>query len=50
MRAVVFTGAGGNEVVRVEDRPDPVPGPEDTQAFDRLEGSGKTGKVLLEFS
>jgi putative PIG3 family NAD(P)H quinone oxidoreductase len=29
MRAVVFDGAGGNEVVRVEERPDPVPGPED---------------------
>ena len=27
MRAVVFTGAGGNEVVRVEERPDPEPGP-----------------------
>jgi putative PIG3 family NAD(P)H quinone oxidoreductase len=26
MRAVVFTGAGGNEVVDVQDRPDPVPG------------------------
>ena len=25
MRAVVFTGAGGNEVVALEDRPDPVP-------------------------
>ena len=25
MRAVVFTGAGGNEVVRVEERPDPEP-------------------------
>ena len=25
MRAVVFSGAGGNEVVRLEDRPDPVP-------------------------
>ena len=25
MRAVVFTGVGGNEVVRLEDRPDPVP-------------------------
>jgi len=25
MQAVVFTGAGGNEVVRLEDRPDPVP-------------------------
>ena len=29
MRAVVFTGAGGNEVVSVEERPDPEPGPED---------------------
>ena len=29
MRAVVFTGAGGNEVVRVEERPDPEPGAED---------------------
>lgn len=26
MRAVVFTGKGGNEVVSVEERPDPVPG------------------------
>jgi len=26
MRCVVFTGAGGNEVVDVQDRPDPVPG------------------------
>ena len=25
MKAVVFTGAGGNEVVRLEERPDPVP-------------------------
>jgi putative PIG3 family NAD(P)H quinone oxidoreductase len=29
MRAVVFTGAGGNEVLRLEERPDPLPGPED---------------------
>ncbi len=29
MRAVVFTGAGGNEVVSLEERPDPEPGPED---------------------
>ena len=29
MRAIVFTGAGGNEVVHLEERPDPVPGPED---------------------
>src|SRR3954451_16283443 len=26
MRAVVFTGAGGNEVIRVDERPDPTPG------------------------
>jgi NADPH2:quinone reductase len=29
VRAVVFTGAGGNEVVRVEERPDPVPSGEE---------------------
>jgi NADPH:quinone reductase len=29
MRAVVFTGAGGNEVVQVVDRPDPEVGPDD---------------------
>ena len=29
MRAIVFTGAGGNEVVSVEERPDPAPGAED---------------------
>jgi NADPH:quinone reductase len=26
MRAVVYTGAGGNEVIRIEERPDPEPG------------------------
>jgi NADPH:quinone reductase len=29
VRAVVFTGAGGNEVVKVEERPDPVPSGEE---------------------
>ena len=29
MRAVVFTGTGGNEVVRLEERPDPTPGSEE---------------------
>jgi putative PIG3 family NAD(P)H quinone oxidoreductase len=29
MKAVVFTGAGGNEVVRLEERPDPTPSGED---------------------
>ena len=29
MRAIVFTGAGGNEVVRLEERPDPVPAGDD---------------------
>ena len=27
MKAVVFTGAGGNEVVELQERPDPAPGP-----------------------
>ena len=29
MQAVVFRGAGGNEVVALEERPDPAPGAED---------------------
>jgi NADPH:quinone reductase-like Zn-dependent oxidoreductase len=29
MKAIVFTGAGGNEVVSFEERPDPEPGAED---------------------
>ncbi len=29
MRAIVFTGAGGAEVMRLEERPDPVPGSDD---------------------
>ena len=29
MRAVVFTGAGGNEVVGLVERPDPVPSGDD---------------------
>ena len=29
MRAVVFAGAGGNEVIRLEQRPDPAPGSEE---------------------
>jgi len=29
VRAVVFAGAGGNEVIRLEQRPDPVPGSEE---------------------
>jgi NADPH:quinone reductase len=29
MRTVVFVGAGGREVMRFEERPDPVPGPND---------------------
>jgi putative PIG3 family NAD(P)H quinone oxidoreductase len=38
MRAVVFTGAGGNEVVRVEERPDPVPGTHDVVVSVRFAG------------
>ena len=29
MRCVVFTGAGGPEVIAIEERPDPEPGTED---------------------
>ncbi|MCC6224133.1 MAG: zinc-binding dehydrogenase [Thermoleophilia bacterium] len=38
MLAVVFTGAGGNEVVRVEERSDPVPGSEDVLVRVRYAG------------
>lgn len=38
MRAVVFTGAGGNEVVRLEERPDPRPGSQDVVVRVRFAG------------
>jgi putative PIG3 family NAD(P)H quinone oxidoreductase len=38
MRAVVFRGAGGNEVVELVDRPDPPPGPEDVVVAVRFAG------------
>ena len=38
MRAVVFTGAGGNEVVLVEERPDPEPAAEDVLVRVRYAG------------
>lgn len=38
MRAVVFAGAGGNEVVRVEERPDPVPTGQDVLVRVRFAG------------
>ena len=38
MRCVVFTGAGSNEVVRLEERPDPIPGPEDVLVEARFAG------------
>ena len=38
MRAVVFSGAGGNEVVEVVERPDPEPGPEDVVVAARFAG------------
>lgn len=38
MRAVVFTGAGGREVMRVEERPDPEPGSEELLVAARFAG------------
>jgi NADPH:quinone reductase len=38
VRAVVFTGAGGNEVVRLEQRPDPVPGAHEVLVAARYAG------------
>jgi putative PIG3 family NAD(P)H quinone oxidoreductase len=38
VRAVVFTGAGGNEVVTLEERPDPVPGTHDVLVGVRYAG------------
>lgn len=38
MRAVVFTGAGGNEVISVEEREDPVPGPGELLVAPRYAG------------
>ena len=38
MKAVTFTGAGGNEVVRFEERPDPVPGDHEVVVAARFAG------------
>ena len=38
MRAVVFAGHGGNEVVRLEERPDPVPGTHEVLVAARFAG------------
>jgi NADPH:quinone reductase-like Zn-dependent oxidoreductase len=38
MRAVVFTGAGGSEVIRLEDRPDPTPGSDEVVLAVRYAG------------
>jgi len=38
VRAVVFSGAGGNEVVELVNRPDPQPGPEDVVVSARFAG------------
>jgi putative PIG3 family NAD(P)H quinone oxidoreductase len=38
MKAVVFTGAGGNEVIDVQERPDPVPGPGEVLVRAQLAG------------
>jgi putative PIG3 family NAD(P)H quinone oxidoreductase len=38
MKAVVFTGAGGNEVIEIQQRPDPVPGPGEVLVHARFAG------------
>jgi putative PIG3 family NAD(P)H quinone oxidoreductase len=38
MRAIVFTGAGGNEVVSLEERPDPTPAPNEVVVRVRFAG------------
>jgi len=38
VKAVVYTGAGGNEVVRLEERPDPVPGAHEVVVAARYAG------------
>lgn len=38
MRAVVYTGAGGREVMRFEERPDPVPGSDEVLVAARFAG------------
>jgi putative PIG3 family NAD(P)H quinone oxidoreductase len=38
VRAVVFTGAGGREVMRLEERPDPVPGTDELLVAARFAG------------
>jgi NADPH:quinone reductase-like Zn-dependent oxidoreductase len=38
MRAVTYRGSGGNEVVRVVTRPDPVPGPGEVLVAARFAG------------
>jgi NADPH:quinone reductase len=48
VRAVVFTGAGGNEVVSVEERPDPEPGAEDVLIAVRFAGLNPADVVQRE--
>ena len=48
MRAVIFAGAGGNEVVTVEERPDPDPGPEDVLVAVRFAGLNPADVVQRE--
>src|ERR671923_24787 len=38
VRAIVYTGAGGREVMRLEERPDPVPGTEELLVAARFAG------------
>ena len=46
MRAVVFTGAGGNEVVQLLERPEPVPGPEEVLV--RVEFAGLNPADIMQ--
>ena len=45
MRAVAFTGAGGNEVVEVVERPDPAVGPEDVLVEVTVAGMNPAGVI-----
>jgi NADPH:quinone reductase-like Zn-dependent oxidoreductase len=52
VRAIVYTGTSGRQVMRLEERPDSSPGSEELLVavrFAAMASSGKFGKVLLAF-